>query len=56
MIQSIHWLTMTALIGSIDIYMGSTNSRLKSNRIKPALTAATIEKKASSIATRLAEK
>ena len=54
LIQSMHWLTMTALIGSIGTYVSTINSRLKSNRIKQALKEATTEKKASSIAATLA--
>jgi hypothetical protein len=54
LIQSMHWLTMTALIGSIGTYVSTINSRLKSNRIKQALKGATTEKKASSIAATLA--
>jgi len=45
---------MIALIGSIGTYVSTTNSRLKSNRIKQALKEATTEKKASSVASKLA--
>ena len=51
LVQKLHCMTMTALIGSIGTYVKTIDLKLKFNRIKLALKSTTMEKKASSIAT-----
>ena len=53
-IQNMHWMTMTGMIGSIGTYVKTIKSRDKAARIKQRLKSATTEKKASTIASRLA--
>jgi len=52
-IQNMHWMTMTGMIGSIGSYVKTIESPEKSDCIKKRLKSATMEKKANTIASRL---